>query len=72
MNLDQAIPCPVCQTKIPFDPQQLLAGAQFVCPNCNAAIGLAQESKAMVEDTMEQFDGLRERVLKMKDEHNMS
>jgi len=72
MNFEQTIPCPVCETKIPFNPQQLLMGAQFVCPNCQAAIGIAQESKDLMKESMDKFDGLRKDVLKMKDEHNMS
>ena len=58
-NQDQSIPCPVCQTKIPFDTKQLLAGVKFVCPDCQAAIGLAEESKPLVQQTMDGFDQLK-------------
>lgn len=57
--LEQQIPCPVCNTKIPFDTQQLIAGVQFACPNCHASIGLALESKAIVEETMKKFEELK-------------
>jgi|TARA_R110000796_G_scaffold252645_2_gene390159 transcription initiation factor IIE alpha subunit len=59
INLDQSIPCPVCKTKIPFDTKQLLLGVQFVCPNCQAAIGLAEESKPLVEETMKKFEEIK-------------
>ena len=66
INTDQHIPCPVCNTKIPFDTKQLLLGVQFVCPNCMAAIGLATESKEIVEDTMMKLEDLKQKVSKEK------
>ncbi len=62
INSDQNIPCPVCQTKIPFDTKQLLMGVQFVCPNCQAAIGLADQSKPLVQETMDKFEQLKTQV----------
>lgn len=59
INNEQSIPCPVCNTKIPFDTKQLLLGVKFVCPNCNAAIGLADESKPIVKETMEKFEAIK-------------
>ncbi len=59
MNKEQTIPCPVCQTKIPFDTKQLLLGVQFVCSNCQASIGLADESKPIVKETMEKFEAVK-------------
>lgn len=46
INQEQNIPCPVCNTKIPFQVTELLKGVQFKCPNtqCDASIGLAQVS----------------------------
>ncbi|MBO3696817.1 hypothetical protein [Roseivirga sp. E12] len=64
INLDQSIPCPVCQTKIPFDTKQLLMGVQFSCPNCQAAIGLSDQSKPLVQETMEKFEELKKNVAK--------
>jgi transcription initiation factor IIE alpha subunit len=64
INPDQSIPCPVCKTKIPFDTKQLLLGVQFVCSNCQSAIGLATESKAIVQKTIEKFEVVKETVAK--------
>lgn len=61
MIAEQSIPCPVCQNKIPFDTKQLLLGVKFVCSNCQAAIGLAEESKPIVQETMNKFESLREK-----------
>lgn len=61
---EQKIPCPVCNTKIPIDTKQLLMGTQFSCPNCYASIGLADESKAVVEETMKRFEELKNASLK--------
>lgn len=63
---EQSIPCPNCQTNISFDAQQLLMGVQFTCPNCNAKIGLAQESKQTVQDSLDHFEKLKEDVSKDK------
>jgi transcription initiation factor IIE alpha subunit len=62
INPEQSIPCPVCQTKIPFDTRQLLMGVQFACPNCNASIGLASESHQLVQETMEKFEDMKNKV----------
>ena len=61
INQEQVIPCPVCQTKIPFDPIQLMQGVQYACPNinCDAVIGLAQESKPTVEAAMDKFNEMK-------------
>ena len=72
MNPEQNIPCPTCRTKIPFDVQQLLSGAQFVCPNCQSMIGLAIESRAKVQETIEKFNDLKENTLKFKKEKSAS
>lgn len=58
-NLEQTIPCPTCQTKIPFDANLLLQGAQFTCSNCQGVVGLATESKPIVEETMQKFENMR-------------
>jgi hypothetical protein len=34
-------------------------GVQFICSNCNAAIGLADESKSIVKETLEKFEELK-------------
>ena len=53
---DGGIPCPVCSTKIPFDVHQLMKGVQFACPQCNAVIGLGNESKSLVETAMQKLE----------------
>ncbi len=61
INQEQVIPCPVCNTKIPFDPTQLMQGVKFQCPNqqCDASIGLAMESKPIVEEAMDKFKEMK-------------
>jgi transcription initiation factor IIE alpha subunit len=65
-STDQTIPCPVCNNKIPFDTKQLLMGVQFSCPNCSISIGLPQESKHIVEETMQKFDELKTNMAKQE------
>lgn len=52
------MPCPICGGKIPFDTRQLLMGMTFSCPNadCDAAIGLSQDSKPLVETTLDKLE----------------
>ena len=50
--IDQYIPCPVCRTQIPIDLHLLIQGVQFSCPNCQAAIGLASESRSVVSEAI--------------------
>lgn len=57
---EQQLPCPVCRTKIPFETKQLIAGVQFVCPNCQSSVGLALESKPIIEETMKKFEELKQ------------
>lgn len=64
----QSIPCPDCQTSIFFDPQMLLKGMQFACPNCHASLGLASESKEIVEQSLDKFNKLKSDILKMKED----
>ena len=72
INQEQAIPCPSCNTKIPFDVYQLLAGAKFTCPTCYASIGLPTESKGIVQETIGKFDKVKGDILKMKKDNSMS
>lgn len=44
MITQQNIPCPVCQTAIPFDATQLLQGVGFSCPQCGSVVSMAPES----------------------------
>lgn len=58
MITEQTIPCPVCQTKIPFDTQALIRGHKFSCPKCYAVIGIAQESVEQAKTIVEEFQEL--------------
>lgn len=64
----QKISCPVpgCGGEIFFDTYQLLQGKQFVCPSCQAAIGLAPESRGVVQEGMEKYESLRHEMLTKK------
>ena len=55
----QYIPCPVCRTQIPIDLHLLIQGVQFSCPNCQAAIGLASESRSVVSEAVDNFEKLK-------------
>lgn len=66
INKDQSIPCPVCNTSIPFELNKLLAGVQFVCPTCMAAIGLSGESKEIVKDTMTKLQEIKSSMSSQK------
>ena len=60
-NQSIEMPCPVCQTKIPIDTKALLTGSKFTCPNpqCEASIGLAAESRPLVNDAIEKLDEIK-------------
>ena len=62
MSQQQSIPCPVCQSAIPFSVHALLGGAGFSCTNCGATISLHQESSHQVEETMHKFEELKSKV----------
>jgi transcription initiation factor IIE alpha subunit len=53
------MPCPVCGTKIPFDTYGLLRGEKFTCSECNASIGLASESKPIVQEVLEKLETIK-------------
>lgn len=55
---EQKIPCPICQTKIPFDAQALIRGHKFSCPSCFAVIGIAKESVEQATTVFEEFKEL--------------
>ncbi|RAJ26922.1 hypothetical protein LY11_03748 [Pedobacter cryoconitis] len=59
MKIAQQIPCPTCSTLIPFDSYQLLLGVYFECPNCQSSIGLATESKTIVEKAVQKLDDIK-------------
>ena len=61
INQENSIQCPACNTKIPFDVKMLLSGMKFSCPysECDASIGLSQESAPLVEQTLEKLEALK-------------
>jgi transcription initiation factor IIE alpha subunit len=64
---DQTIPCPTCaelgkDSKISFQTSQLLLGVRFGCPVCQSEVGLAPESKPLVQKTMEELDLLKKKL----------
>lgn len=59
MNSSQSIPCPVCKSPIAFNTEELLKGNKFACTSCKTEIGLAEESKAIVQETMIQFEKVK-------------
>jgi transcription initiation factor IIE alpha subunit len=64
INSEQSIPCPTCKNKIPFDTNQLLLGVQFVCSNCQSAIGLAPDSKPIVQEAMQKLEAAKSQISK--------
>ncbi len=59
--IDQYIPCPrYVRTQIPIDLHLLIQGVQFSCPNCQAAIGLASESRSVVSEAVDNFEKIEE------------
>lgn len=61
-NTAQAIPCPVCSTKIAIDVKLLLQGVQFTCSNCHATIGLSHNSKPLVENAIDKMEQLKTKI----------
>ena len=62
----QSIPCPDCSTPIPFDAHQLLTGTKFSCPKCGVSIGLANDARPIVRDTLEKFEEVKKQIGKVK------
>lgn len=56
---NQKIPCPDCGGDILFTVELLLAGAQFQCTMCNAAISLNTNSTPIVKETVDKFSELK-------------
>lgn len=63
---EQSIPCPVCQTKIPFNATALLQGVSFTCPSCFAVISIAQEALPTANDAMKKFEDLKKNAAHKK------
>lgn len=60
------IPCPVCATKIPFDPVSLVKGNRFTCPGCSAIVGIAQEALDTANSAFEKYDALKKNAYTKK------
>ncbi|WHT39084.1 hypothetical protein QNH98_19415 [Myroides sp. mNGS23_01] len=52
------IACPVCHTPICIEVSQLVMGTRFTCSNCQAVIGLADNSKSIVKDAVQSYNAL--------------
>jgi len=50
------IACPNCNTPIALEIVQLIIGTKFSCMNCEATIGLANESKDMVKQAVNSLE----------------
>jgi transcription initiation factor IIE alpha subunit len=59
---EQFIPCPVCQTQIPFSARALLQGVSFSCPKCFASVSIAHESMDTVQQAMKEFESLKKNM----------
>jgi hypothetical protein len=72
MNNQQHIPCPTqnCSGKILIDPNELIRGAHFSCPVCNVSIGVAPESRETVNEAIEKFGELKQKIAKMEGDNS--
>lgn len=61
---EQNISCPNCGSNIAFDVNALLRGVSFACTGCDAKIQLSNNSKGLVEKSMEEFNKLKQSTLK--------
>lgn len=70
MTQEHSIPCPVCSTKIHFEPLALVRGHKFSCSNCMSVVGIAQEALATAHETYEKYQELKRQALTAKSKHN--
>jgi len=66
MISEQSIPCPVCQTKIPFDAVALVKGHKFSCHGCLAVVGIAQEAIETASEAINTYQELKKQSLGTK------
>lgn len=66
MISEQAIPCPVCQTKIQFDARALVQGHKFSCSNCGAVVGISQEAIKEAGDAFNTYEELKRKAISGK------
>lgn len=71
INPNQTIPCPVCNTGIPFDPHELVRGKEFSCPKpgCDSRVGIAGESLEEAARTIEEFEVMKTRLQSERNKH---
>ena len=57
VDLNKTIPCPnpACDGEVVINAQLLLSGVQQQCPTCEASFGLTVESKALVQNALNEF-----------------
>jgi hypothetical protein len=68
----QYLICPVCGSKIPFDPYALVRGERFDCPNCpDVSIGLDSGSRDIVKKTLDELEN-NKNIEKKRTEHHAS
>ncbi len=59
MNYEATVPCPQCQTPIPFEPRALISGIGFSCPKCQATIAISGPSRAVAKESLERLEALK-------------
>ncbi len=65
------IQCPACSTgSIDINPQFLIMGAMSECTHCQAKIGVAQESKALLSDKLEEYKQYQQKINHIQKEGN--
>lgn len=53
------INCPDCNEEIIINTKQLILGVKFSCYSCNLIVGLANESKTLVNDAVKQLSKIK-------------
>lgn len=53
------INCPECNEEIIINPKQLILGVKFSCYSCKLIIGLANESKPLVNEAIKRFSKIK-------------
>jgi transcription elongation factor Elf1 len=54
-HMDNALPCPRCESSVPIPVEAVLFGKDFSCPNCGLTITLTGDAPAAenIADTLE-------------------
>lgn len=61
------IPCPTCQeagkkNHIIIEPELLLAGGQFICPQCQSSVSLRPSSQGVYQKGLDDYRGYQQRT----------